>query len=62
MSAIGKAGCTWHKLQEIAFFDLVIENKPIGGFHDGKMANKVEVVWEPVEVTLKLAMPPLIPF
>ena len=61
MSAIAKAGRNWHKLQEIAFFDLVIENKPIGGFHDGKMANKLEVVWEPVVAAFKLAMPALVP-
>ena len=61
MSGIAKAGRNWHKLQEIAFFDLIIENKPIGGFHDGKMANKLEVVWEPVVAAFKLAMPPLVP-
>ena len=61
MSNIAKAGRYWHKLQVIAFFNLMIENKSKSGFHDGKMANNLEAVWEPVVVALKLAMQSLVP-
>ena len=48
MESTSKAGRSWYKLQEIALFSLMIQNKRIGGSWDGERANKVKYVWEPV--------------
>ena len=54
-------GRNWHALQEIALYDLIVKNKPVGGTHDGKMSKKVEVVWSPIVKALQEAMPALLP-
>ena len=54
-------GCTWHPLQEIALYDSIVKNKPVGGQHDGKMQKKVEVAWTPSVQALQEAMLALLP-
>ena len=60
MAGTSKAVRTWHKLQEIALFDLIIKSRPIDGSWDGKRADEIEVAWEPIVEQFNLEMPPLV--